>query len=172
MPVLTPDLFFVTASEILDCVCAALAIESECPCPCRQYVSVGPPAWDDCCEGQIVAWLDRVFYHDNFPAAMNQAAICSSFLAGDFKIQRMYCAPIAREDGSLPTHLELSEASRRVYQDMYIALKALACCLAIAKRHRKYIIRDARVVTPDGGCMGWEISVTLELHDPMPDIVP
>lgn len=172
MPVLTPDLFWATASELLECVCTAIDTETECPCPCRKYISVGPPVWDECCEGQIAIWLDRVFYHENFPQEQGQAAICSSFLAGEFKIQWLICAPTVHADGTLPSHIELTESARRVLQSLYVALRALACCLAVAKRHRKYIIRSSRTIGPDGGCVGWEISVTIELHDPMPDIIP
>lgn len=171
MPVLTPDLIHLTAQELIDCICDALNTESECPCPCRTYVSVGRPAWDDCCEGQLVAWLDRIYFHDNFPSQVTQAQICGTFLAGEFKIQRMYCAPTVKDDGSPPTHLELTESSRRVYQDLYIAMTALVCCLAQARRHRKYVIGLGTTVGPEGGCVGWEISVTIELHDPLPGTV-
>lgn len=168
MPVLTPDLFWLTAQELLDCVCAALDEESECPCPCRVCVVAGTPVWDECCEGQLTAYLSRVFFHDNFPSAVSQAQICGTFLAGEIVIQLLRCAPVVHDDGSSPTCGELSESARKIYQELYISMRALACCLSEAKRHRKYVITDARTVGPEGGCVGFEIRVTIELHDPLP----
>lgn len=168
MPVLTPDLFWLTAQELLDCVCEALTLESECPCPCRVCVVAGTPAWDDCCEGQLTATIDRVFFHENFPNPVRDAQICGTFLAADMTIQLLRCAPVVHDDGSAPSCPELSESARKIYQEMYISMRALVCCLAEARRHRKYVINDARVVGPEGGCVGFEIKLTIEMHDPLP----
>ena len=168
MPVLTPDLFWLTATELLECVCSALFEEAECGCPCRTMVVDGRPAWDDCCDGQLSVWLERPFFHENFPSAITTAQICSTFLAGEYVIQLLRCAPSVKDDGSAPTPAELSESARRIYQDMYISLRALTCCLAEHKRYRQYLIREAVIVGPDGGCVGFEIRLTIELHDPMP----
>lgn len=171
MPVLTPDLFWLTAQELLDCVCSALDLEAECGCPCRTCVVAGTPVWDDCCEGQLTAYIERVFFHENFPSQVGEAQVCASFLAGDIVIQLLRCAPVVNDDGSPPTCAELSESARKIYQELYISMKALVCCLAEAKRHRKYLITEGRIVGPEGGCVGFEIRVTLELHDPMPNTV-
>jgi hypothetical protein len=168
MPVLTPDLFYLTAQEMLDCVCDALALESECGCPCSAYVSAGQPAWDDCCNGQLNVWLERPFFHENFPTPTSEAQVCRSFLAGDFAIQLVRCAPTVDDNGTPPSDAELADSARRIYQDFYIALRALTCCLAESRRDRLYLIRDSNIVGPDGGCVGFEIRVTIELHDPMP----
>lgn len=170
MPVLTPDLFWLTAQEMLDCICTALEQESECGCPCRVCVVAGTPAWDDCCEGQLTANIDNIFFHDNFPQRTSQAQVCASFLAGEIVITLLRCAPTVKDDGSAPSCPELSESARKILQDMYISLKALVCCLSEARRHRKYVITDARTVGPEGGCVGFTIRVTVEMHDPMPGI--
>lgn len=171
MSVLTPDLFWMTADELLDCVCDALASDATCGCPCRVYVSAGPPAWDDCCEGQLTAWVENIFYHENFPNRQSTPAICGSMLAGDLVIQLLRCVPTVGDDGSVPPGPTLDNSARLIYQDMYIALNALTCCLSEARRNREYIIRDTRVVGPQGGCAGFEIRVTVQLHDPMPGTV-
>lgn len=170
MPVLTPDVIWLTAQEMLTCLCDALNLESECDCPCRACVIAGEPAWDDCCEGQLTVNLERLFFHDEFPNPNSQAQICGTLLAGEFKIQLLRCAPVVKDDGSAPTCPELSESARKIYQDLYISMSALACCLSKARRHRKYVISDATMVGPEGGCVGFTILVTVELHDPMPDI--
>lgn len=168
MAVLTPTLICDTAQFILDCVCAALDAESSCPCPCRACVVAGPPVWDDCCEGQLTVSLENLFVHENFPARAAGPIFCFSPLAGDFLIQLLRCAPVVRDDGTPPSCPELSDSACQIYTDLYIALRALICCLAVAKRQRKFLIRDARVVGPDGGCIGFEIRLTVELHDPLP----
>lgn len=166
MPVLTPDLLWFVADEILQCICTALAAESECPCPCRSYVSVGQPAFDDCCEGQLVVWIERVFWQDIFPNQTTQAAICAGQLAADIAVQYLTCAPMIKDDGSAPSGPELSESARRVGQSWYIANKAIACCLSQARKHRLYVIKDSRPVPPSGGCVGWQTTLTIQLPDP------
>lgn len=166
MPVLTPDLFWLTSQEILDCVCEALQAETDCGCPCRAYVSIGQPAFDDCCEGQLAVWIERVFWQDNFPNQTTQAAICSGQLAADITVQYLTCAPMIKDDGSAPTSPELSESSRQVSQSWYVGNKAIVCCLAAARRHRLYVIKDSRPIQPSGGCVGWETKLTIQLPDP------
>lgn len=167
MPVLTPDLFHLTAQEVLDCVCTALTDESECPCPCRVSVVFGRPVWDECCDGQLTAFVENIYVHDNFPARMTGPIFCSSPLAGDFVIQLIRCVPTVKDDGTPPTPLELSESARKIYQEMYISYRAIICCLVAAKRHRKFVMREATTVGPQGGCAGFEIRFSIELPDPM-----
>lgn len=169
--VLTPDLIWLTADELLQCICDALTAESECPCPCRVYVSAGTPAWDECCAGQLTSWVDGVFFHEVFPVRQTTAAVCSGVLAGDFVVQLLRCAPVVDDSGNAPSHLILTESARLLNQEMYIAMKAIACCLSQAGRNRLYVIRDARPVGPNGGCAGFEIRLTVQLLDPMPSDV-
>lgn len=173
MAVRTPDLIMLTADYILQCICDTLDAEKAagrllCACPCRTCSIIGPPVADDCCEGQLHVWLDRLYYHKNFPQASTEAQICGSFLAGDFKIQYLTCAPIINDAGVPPSCIELANSASEIYKMLYLAVDALNCCLAIAGRMRKYVIRDARPISPDGGCVGWELTVTVELHDPLP----
>lgn len=169
MPVLTPDLIWLTAEEIRQCICEALEAESECGCPCRSCTVVGPPVWDTCCpDGQLTVSLERFFLHDNFPSAATGPVFCAAPFAGDFVIQLLRCVPVVRDDGTPPSCEELSESARRIYQDLYISMRAIVCCLSVAKRQRKFVMRDARPIGPDGGCAGFEIRLTVELHDPLP----
>jgi hypothetical protein len=115
-----------------------------------------------------VVWLERPFFHEEFPNPISEPQVCSTFLAGEFAIQLLRCAPTVDDNGNPPTEVELNESSRRIYQDMYIAIKALACCLAEAKRQRLYVIRESNIVGPDGGCVGFEIRLAIQMHDPMP----
>jgi hypothetical protein len=168
VPVLTPALLFDLADEVLLCVCTALEEESDCPCPCRVCVVAGPPSWDDCCEGQLTANIDRIYVHDNFPLAATGPVFCFSPLAADFSITLLRCAPAVNEDGTAPPCSALSDSARQTYTEMYIAMRAVICCLADKKRALKFIMRDSTIVGPNGGCVGFQIRFTAELPDPLP----
>src|SRR5690242_17290593 len=101
--VTTPDLFTLVQEQVLACICNALTEQSTCGCPCRVQVIAGIPAWDDCCDGQLSAYAERIYVMDNFPAQKQDAAICGDALAGDFVIQLLRCAPMVHNDGTPPT---------------------------------------------------------------------
>lgn len=168
MPVLTPDLITFQAQELAQCVCNALAIESDCGCPCHVYVVTGQPVFDYCCEGQLTAWFDSVYFTDNFPNRLIEAATCLTAMAADFKVQYLTCHPSTNDDGSPPTPASLQEAALKVNETLYIAMRGLSCCLSLAKKHRNYIIRQGLPIIPQGGCAGWEITVSIQLVDPLP----
>lgn len=168
MPVLTPDLITLQAQELINCVCNALAIEADCGCPCHVYVVTGQPVFDYCCEGQLTAWLDSIYFINNFPNRLIEAATCQTNMGADFKIQYLTCHPSTHDDGSPPTPVQLQDAAFIVNQTLYIAMRALSCCLSLAKRYRSYIIRQGLPIIPQGGCAGWEITVSLEVVDPLP----
>ena len=171
MSVLTPDLFHLTAQEVLDCVCEALAEQSSCGCPCRACVVVGQPVWDACCDGgQLTAFVNRIFVHDAFPATEGGSINCMAPLAGDFTLQLIRCVPTVTDDGVAPTCEALSDSARLIYEDMYIALRAVICCLAAYKKKRSFAVRDTRTVGPQGGCAGFEIQFTVQLLDPIPEV--
>lgn len=169
MPVLTPDLFSLTAQEVLDCVCEALAEQSTCGCPCRACVVVGRPVWDNCCDGgQLTAFLERIYVTDGFPQADTGSILCSAPLGADFTIQLIRCVPTMTEDGTPPSCPALSDSASAIYQDMYIAYRAIICCLAAYKKYRRFSMKDGRIVGPQGGCAGFEIGFSVELIDPIP----
>lgn len=171
MAVLTKDLFHLTAQEVLDCVCEALALESTCGCPCRACIVVGQPVWDQCCDGgQLTAFIERVYVQNNFPGSQGQAITCMAPLAGEFTIQLIRCVPTMTDDGEAPSCEALSDSSRLIYEDMYIATRAVICCLAAYRKSREFTMRDIRTVGPQGGCAGFEIKFAVELNDPIPEV--
>lgn len=169
---MTPDLFHLVAQEVLDCACEALTgQDSICPCPCRKFVSIGPPVWDQCCDGgQLAVWLERVYVAANFPASNNTAITCSAPLAGEYVLQLIRCVPTMDEQGNAPSAEALSDSAQDIYSDLYVAYKAVLCCLAAYKKHRNFVMRDGRFVGPQGGCAGFEIRFAVELPDPIPVI--
>lgn len=160
-----PDIFWLTAKEILDCVCTSLEEDSPCGCPCRACVVAGTPVWDNCCEdGQLTIYLERIFVAGNFPSQASGPVFCSSPLAADFVVQLLRCAPTVKDDGTPPTCEELSENAREIMTDMFITERAVICCLAAEKRNRLFTMRDARVIGPQGGCVGIEIRFSVEIR--------
>lgn len=170
MPVETPELVWLVGQEVLDCVCDALTAQSSCGCPCRSFVTVGQPVWDSCCDGQMALILDRLYVSSNFPQTEAQPIVCSSQLAGEFTLQLIRCVPTMSEDGTPPTAQALSDSSQSLYSDLYIAYRAVVCCLAQYKKNRPFIMRDGRMVGPQGGCAGFEIKFSIQLIDPIPII--
>lgn len=170
MHLLTPAILWNTAEELRDCICIALNDHGTCPCPCRTCVIVGQPAFDDCCEGQLTVSLERIFVHDNFPQRMSGPIFCSSPLAAEFSVTYIVCAPLVKDDGTPPSCEELSASALNLYTDLYVIYRALICCLAQSKRKRKFVMADASPITPDGGCQGFTISITIEIEDTLSDI--
>lgn len=170
MPVPTPDLVWLTANEVVDCVCEALSEQSSCGCPCRAGVVYGAPAWDNCCDGQLTVFVERIYVQSEFPQTMTGEIICSSPLAADMSLQLLRCAPVLDDDGSAPSIAVLSEHAAQMLQDWYITQRALICCLATYRKYRAFTLRDSRPVGPQGGCSGFEIRFTVQLVDPIPVI--
>lgn len=170
MAVKTPALLFNVAEEIRECVCRALTDEGTCGCPCKNCVIIGEPANVGCCDGgQLSVSLERLYIHGNFPQPDNSPALCFSPLAADYKVTLLRCAPTVKDDGTLPSCPELSDSALSVLTDLYVVERALICCLAAAKRMRKFVMRDARTIGPSGGCVGFELSLTIEIEDTLSD---
>lgn len=170
MPTQVPALLWNTAEEIRACVCDALATEGTCGCPCRTCVIVGTPAFDDCCDGQLTVSLQRLYVHDNFPNRLQTPVFCAAPLAAEYLITYIRCAPVVKDDGRAPTCDELSASALSIYTDLYVVERALICCLQAAKRRRKFVMADASTISPQGGCQGFEISLTIEIEDTLSDL--
>lgn len=170
MPTINPAVLWNTAEEIRVCICNTLTTEGTCGCPCRSCVIVGTPVFDDCCEGQLTVSLQRVFVHDNFPQRAAGPIFCTSPLAAEFLVTYVRCAPVVRDDGTAPSCDELSASALGIYTDLYVVERGLICCLSAAKRKRKFLMADATMVSPQGGCHGFEIRLTIEIEDTLSDI--
>lgn len=170
MPVETPDLLWLMAKEVLDCVCEDLASQSSCGCPCRSFVTVGNPVWDNCCDGQLALIIERIYVAGNFPAGANQPITCAAPLVADFSLQLIRCVPTMETDGTPPTPQALNNSSANIFSDFYIAYRSVICCLAQYKKNRLFTMRDGRPVGPQGGCAGFEIKFSIQLVDPIPAV--
>lgn len=158
-------------TEILACACETLnAGESDCECPCRVFVTAGLPVWDSeacCSDGQLTAHIERIYTFGNFPAQTVGVNLCQTPLAVDIAVTLLRCFPTVKEDGRAPSASEIEAASLSVYRDMYLLTNGLLCCLAQQGRRRKFVFRGVRVVGPQGGCIGTEYLLTVEIADPI-----
>lgn len=166
-----PDYLNDLLTEVLACACETLnAGESDCECPCRLFVVAGPPVWDleACCsDGQLSANIERIYTFGNFPVQATGVNLCQAPLAVDIAVTLLRCFPTIKDDGSSPSSTEIESASQAVYRDMYLLVNGLLCCLQRQGRRRKFIFRGARVVGPQGGCIGTELTFTIEISDPI-----
>lgn len=170
MSVPTPDLLWLAAQEVLDCVCEDLTAQSSCGCPCRSFVTIGQPVWDNCCDGQLAVIVDRIYVAGVYPASDAQPITCTSQIAGEFTLQLIRCVPTMTEGGDPPTAAALSASAQNIYADMYIAYRSVICCLAQYKKQRLFTMRDARTIGPQGGCAGFEVKFSIQLIDPIPEV--
>lgn len=164
-----PALLWNTAEEIRLCVCLALNEDGSCGCPCRTCVVYGNPVFDDCCEGQLTVNFVRLYVHDNFPERASGPVFCATPLAAEYKVTYVRCAPVVKDDGSPPSCDELSDSALSMLIDAYVVYRALICCLQQARRKRKFLINDLTPISPEGGCYGFEITITIEIEDTLSD---
>lgn len=162
-------------AQTLVCACQVLdqglcdEAGSNCGCPCRAFVTAGPPVWDleSCCsDGQLAVWAEDLYPFGNFPSRNSDINLCSNPLAANVKVQLLRCWPAnIKEDGSAPTGPEIQKASEAIYRDLYLLTWGIVCCLKQFGRQRKFVLTGSRIVPPNGGCVGAEVSFTVELLD-------
>lgn len=166
-----PDYLNDLLDEILACACNTLNEGfSDCACPCRLFISAGPPVWDveACCsDGQLTANIERIYTFGNFPVQASGVNLCQTPLAVDVNVTLLRCFPTLKDDGNAPSSAELQLASEAVYRDMYLLTNGLLCCLSRTGKRRNFVFRQARVVGPQGGCVGTEFLFTVEIADPI-----
>lgn len=162
-------------NEVLVCACNVLEtglcddIPSRCGCPCRAFVTAGPPVWDieACCsDGQLAVWVEDIYPFGNFPSRAADTNFCSQPLAANVKVQLLRCWPAnIGDDGRAPTATEIQQASEDIYRDLYLLTWGLICCLKAAARKRKFVLHGSKIVGPQGGCVGAEVSFVVEIID-------
>lgn len=167
------NLLNLILAEVLTCACEILddglcgEPGSKCGCPCRAFVTAGPPVWDleACCsDGQLAVWAEDLYPFANFPARDGNVTLCSPSLAANVKVQLLRCWPAnIKDDGSAPSGLEIQQASDQAYRDQYLLTWGLICCLMQLGRKRKFVLNGSRIVGPQGGCIGVEVSFAIEL---------
>lgn len=183
---LTPSTLYEIAEDILGCVCAALDQTAAnnggllgCP-DCRTCVVPGLPSWDDCngaCSGSTggqltvswdAAWASTV---QTFPAedrVVRDLRACQvPVMAAEFIVTLLRCAPVGDLDTGCPPSCEdLAASARQLSADAFTVYNSVLCCVprtSPARRGRRFMMGRQRVLGPEGGCVGIEQRVTVEL---------
>jgi hypothetical protein len=171
------------AQAILGCVCAALDetaadIDGYPGCPCRACVVPGLPAWDSCADpctgetgGQLTVSVSRMYPSSNFPAQdaeVQGLRGCTPppITAVEYVVTLLRCAPLPTDRGCPPSCDEQAAAARTVHIDSAVIMNALLCCLpgtSPARRGRRFVLGQTRILGPEGGCVGVEQRVTVAL---------
>jgi len=153
---------------LLECARAGVA-ETSNQAPGRTYVSMGTPAHDDCCDGQLVAWWTRIYPSGAFPDPDVRNALCGwGMVAVDVSIEIVRCSPASGINGAPPSVDALEEVARVTNIDARAVWKAVLCCLQerIRAPYRwSAVVRDQVAVDPSGGCVGSRMNVTIGLID-------
>lgn len=158
------DLPYLLAQEVLGCVCAALDSDSDCVCPCQTFVAHGEVSHDNCCEGQLWIAVDRLFVYETFPTPSARPVTCAPTLGAEMSIGILRCAPTPKNDGSLPSFMDMDQSSSQTLREGAIILSSLICCLIQnGPRHRRFAIGGQTPIGPRGGCVGTLTRFSIEL---------
>jgi len=122
-----------------------------------------------CSDGQLTVHVERLFVHGNFPSELGTVNVCMAPLAAELVITLFRCFPSVKDDGSAPTADELGAASEKIYQDLYVLTRCIICNLASRAKLQQSVFRGARILEPEGGCIGLELRFVTQLPDPLPN---
>lgn len=180
-----PEAVQHAADVLLGCVCAELEtvaarVQGQPGCPCVACVHPGAPAWDYCCDcqpegqtgGQLTVSVEQIYPTTRFPEPANATHRClpaGTGLAADLVVTLLRCAPTVDSRGNPPSCDVLSRTARIVHVDMLTVYTAATCCFPEAlgsRRPRQILVRDHRAVGPDGGCVGSELRLAVDLGAP------
>ena len=150
------------AATLLDCACVAL----EDDCPDAVYLTAGPPAWDNCCEGdtggQLTAHLVETFPYQPWPTRVTPLDPCKgSEWAAVFTVALVKCHPAVDGNGVPPDPDVLDAAARDVNRWTALMRKALQCC----PDFRVSVTGSQVQLAPNGGCVGIGFRVIVDLAD-------
>jgi len=169
------NLLNLILNEILVCSCEVLSqglcdeVGSPCNCPCRAFVTAGPPVWDleSCCsDGQLSVHATDLYPFTNFPSRQGSVNVCQNNLAANVVVTLLRCWPAnVKDNGSAPTAAEIQKASEVIYRDQYLLTWGLICCLKQHARNRKFLLSGSRILPPQGGCVGVEVTFSVEIFD-------
>lgn len=127
----------------------------------------GEIAWDGCdvC-GQLVITWGQLYLSEAFPASAAttpQGQCAAPWLAADYALQIVRCAPVQGADNSPPSVQDLDASAQQLYSDAAVLITAGACSLAdmvLAGSIDDYVVKTVVPVGPLGGCIANELSFT------------
>lgn len=151
-----------TMSNLVACVCDALADIDRPTCDCGLTVGTPVAGPQQCCEcdgggGQVAGFLERTFAADG--VTLEQVTRFENCKPGpigaDISIVVTRCYPTLNEQGMMPALDVTTDAANNLNADLSAAWQGLLCC------GMKVAVREAAVDSdPEGGCSGFAIRVT------------
>lgn len=183
--------FHQAATDLLDCVCEQLdAIHTEVPglagCPCRKMVIAGQAAADGCSgdcgappagqwPGQLTVAVQRLYSTDRntFPRELSVARDARNCampvsLAATLLVTIFRCAHGPTAQGCPPSPEDLTGDAMQVHADMVAVQRAALCCFGSTtgqRNGRRYVLGATTPIGPQGGCVGFQTSVTVLLEN-------
>lgn len=153
--------------------------------PGRNCVIAGDIAWDDCECGQLTVAITDSYYTSTFPepspatAGRGSQSRCGPpYLAIQYRIVMLRCAPTGGEDPKPPTCEALDLAARIATEDAAAVRRGVFCCLRNLNDTRDpatngKMIEDFRIgqqmmVGPEGFCQGSALPVTVGIVNACP----
>lgn len=177
------------AEALLTCVCEALdRIPEQMAglhgCPCRTGVVAGAPAADGCdgsCSaaadeypGQLTVHVARTYVaelprYTNLQAVLLEGTNCgpNALTVVDLLVTLWRCSPGPTDEGCPPAMAELEATALQQHVDMMAVTQAVTCCFPATdttrRRGRRYSLGVSTALGPQGGCVGFQTTVTVAL---------
>jgi hypothetical protein len=152
-------------TAILACAEAGLN-ETSNQAPARSYVAMGEPAHDDCCDGQLVVWFERIYPSAAFPDEDLRPVVCAGAqTAIVVNVEVVRCAPTYDANGNPPSSAALLASARETNVDARAIWTSVLCCLRLRKDEWSAIVNQQAPIGPQGGCVGSRLTVTVGVLD-------
>jgi hypothetical protein len=134
--------------------------------PDRRGMVPGQIAWDSCGSaecGQLAVSISRLFLSNTFPVdAIERMDACGApYVCADYILQLIRCVPNPDQAGNPPSAAALQDAAQVIDLDAETVLPAVACSLQELMELYTigdYVMRQAPVVGPSGGCAGIQVN--------------
>jgi hypothetical protein len=115
--------------------------------------------WDKCDCGTLAVAVQRQYVTSNFPNVVEgeQLPCNNGFVAADFVVQVLRCAPQPRGRDVAPTTAALQETAQTVLSDGWVVLSTVQCLLGELVDENlivQYVVRPQLFAGPAGGCVG------------------
>lgn len=174
-------------------------------CPCRVGVVPGEVAADGCdggCNvgpgefpGQLTVSVRRVFATDtnNFPrelglgsdrtsGGVRDRSLCRlpQLTAVELLVTLFRCTPVPDDNGCPPSMQALDATALQYHADMLAVQRGILCCFPgtetdVRRNGRRFLVGATTTIGPQGGCVGFQTSVTVALDGqlpPLPEAAP
>lgn len=176
------DPVFPIAESLLECLCSLLPQTLRgAVCSCCVYPGTEAPM-DACCECRLPdgtaaegqAWIVRGEQR-RIAGGLQDVATgedrCANGWAVDFTMGVYRCAAVLDAAGDAPTCDQIEENAKALASDEAALRETIICCFPLLLEELgggRYLVGGINQITPNGGCMGTTMDVTVEFSDCCP----